>query len=216
MNKLSKASKKRVSQAIWQAQVIKELMTLNIDFMIEKATHHTNKHRFEDSNLKKKDKIYVLRKNIATSWSSKKLDQIKIESFEIVKNIRNINYELKLLDQMKIHLVFHKSFLKSTSTEISILIKLSNDYIMNQKDRYQMQKMMKESENFEDERKKYLVKWKDYDKFENTWELRSNLDNCRDVMIAYLKRRQNRFAKRNWTFVATSREKRIDRHRQLS
>ena len=133
-------------------------MTRNIDFMIEKATYHANKHRFENSNLKKRNKVYVLRKNIATSRSSKKLDQIKIESFEIVKNIRNINYELKLLDQMKIHLVFHKSLLESTSTKVSILIKLSNDYIMNQKDRYQVQKILKESENFEDERRKYLVK----------------------------------------------------------
>ena len=143
-------------------------MTRNIDFMIEKATYHANKHRFEVSNLKKKNKVYVLQKNIATSRSSKKLDQIKIESFEIVKNIRNINYELKLLDQMKIHLVFHKSLLESTSTKVLILIKLSNDYIMNQKDRYQVQKILKESENFDDERKRYLIKWKDYDKFENT------------------------------------------------
>ena len=126
--------------------------------MIEKATYHANKHRFENSNLKKRNKVYVLRKNIATSRSSKKLDQIKIESFEIVKNIRNISYELKLLDQMKIHLMFHKSLLESTSTEISILIKLSNDYVMNQKNRYQVQKILKESENFEDERRKYLVK----------------------------------------------------------
>ena len=158
----------------------------------------------------------MLRKNIATSRSSKKLDQIKIESFEIVKNIRDINYELKLLDQMKIHFVFHKSLLELTSKKVSILIKLSNDYIMNQKDRYQMQKILKESENFEDERRRYLIKWKDYDKFENTWELRSNLDNCQNVMIAYLKHRRNRFAKINWAFVATSREKRVDRYRQQS
>ena len=165
--------------------------------MIEKATYQANKHRFEDSNLKKKNKIYVLRKNIATSRSNKKFDQIKIESFEIIKNIRDINYKLKLLDQIKIHSVFHKSLLKSTSTKVSILIKLSNDYIMNQKNRYQIQKILKESENFEDKRRKYLMKWKDYDKFENTWELRSNFDNCQNVMIAYLKRRRNRFAKRN-------------------
>ena len=184
--------------------------------MIEKTTYHVNKHRFEDSNLKKRKKVYLLRKNIATSRSNKKLDQIKIESFEIVKNIRNINYELKLLDQMKIHLVFHKSLLESTSTKVSILTKLSNDYIMNQKNRYQVQKILKKSENFENERRKYLMKWKDYDKFENTWELRSNLDNCQNVMIAYLKRRQNRFATRNWAFVATSREKKIDRYRQQS
>ena len=158
LNRLLKASKKRISQAVQQAQVIKELMTRNIDFMIEKTTYHANKHRFENSNLKKKNKIYMLRKNIATSRSNKKLDQIKIESFEIVRNIRDINYELKLLDQMKIHLVFHKSFLKSTSTEVSILIKLSNDYIMNQKNRYQVQKILKKSENFKDERKRYLVK----------------------------------------------------------
>ena len=133
-------------------------MTRNIDFMIEKATYHVNKHRFENSNLKKKNKVYVLRKNIATSRLNKKLNQIKIESFEIIKNIRNINYELKLLDQMKIHLVFHKSLLESTLTKVSILIKLSNDYIMNQKDRYQIQKILKENENFEDERKRYLMK----------------------------------------------------------
>ena len=133
-------------------------MTRNIDFMIEKATYHANKHRFEDSNLKKKNKVYVLRKNVATSRSSKKLDQIKIESFEIVRNIRNISYELKLFDQMKIHLVFHKSLLEFASAKVSILTKLSNDYIMNQKDRYQVQKILKESENFKDERRRYLVK----------------------------------------------------------
>ena len=216
LNRLSKTSKKIISQAIQQTQVIKELMTRNINFMIEKATYHANKHRFENSNLKKRNKIYVLRKNIATSRSSKKLDQIKIESFEIVKNIRNISYELKLLDQIKIHFVFHKSLLESASTKISILRKLSNDYIMNQKDRYQVQKILEESENFENKRRKYLVKWKDYDKFENTWELKSNLDNCQNAMIAYLKRRQNRFARRNWAFVATSREKKVDRHRQQS
>ena len=214
LNRLSKVSKERVSQTVQQVQVIKELMTRNIDFMIEKATYHANKHRFEDSNLKKRNKVYVLRKNIATSRSSKKLDQIKIESFEIVKNIRDINYELRLLDQMKIYLVFHKSLLESTSKKISILIKLSNDYIMNQKNRYQIQKILKESKNFEDERRIYLVKWKDYDKFENTWELRSNLDNCQNAMIAYLKRRRDRFARRNWAFVSTFREKRVDRRRQ--
>ena len=216
LNRLLKTSRKKVSQTIQHAQVIKELMTRNIDFMIEKATYHANKHRFENSNLKKRNKIYVLRKNIATTRSNKKLDQIKIESFDIVKNIRDISYELKLLDQIKIYLVFHKSLLKSTSTKISILIKLSNDYIMNQKDRYQMQKLLKKSQNFENERKRYLMKWKDYDKFENTWELKSNLDNCQNAMIAYLKRRRNRFARRNWAFVATSREKRVDRYRQQS
>ena len=151
LNRLLKTSKKRISQTIQQVQVIKELMTRNIDFMIEKVTYHANKHRFEDSNLKKRDKVYVLRKNITTSRSSKKLDQIKIELFEIVKNIRDINYELKLLDQMKIHLVFHKSLLESTSKKVSILIKLLDDYIINQKDRYQIQKILKKSEDFEDE-----------------------------------------------------------------
>ena len=35
-------------------------------------------------------------------------------------------------------------------------------------------------------------------------------------MIAYLKRRRDRFAKKNWAFVATSREKKVDRYRQQS
>ena len=70
----------------------------------------------------------MLRKNNATLRSNKKLNQIEIELFEIVKNIRDINYELKLLDQMRIYLVFHKLFITLTSTKVLILIKLSNDY----------------------------------------------------------------------------------------
>ena len=169
-------------------------MTRNIDFMIEKTTHQINKHRFENSNLKKRNKVYVLRKNVAISRSSKKLNQIKIESFEIVRNIRDISYELKLLDQMKIHLVFHKALLESTSTKVLILTKLLDDYIMNQEDRYQVQKISEKSENFENERKKYLVKWKDYDEFENTWELRSNFDNrlpWQELKAAFMTKRRN-------------------------
>ena len=98
---------------------------------------------------------------------------------------------------MKIHFVFHILLLKSTSTKVSILIKLSNDYIMNQRDRYQIQKILKKSENFENEQRKYLVKWKDYNKFENIWELKSNFHNCQNVIIAYLKHRRNRFVKKN-------------------
>ena len=71
----------------------------------------------------------MLRKIIATSQSRKKLNQIEIESFEIMRNIRDISYELKLLDQMRICLMFHKALLESISIKISILTKLSNDYI---------------------------------------------------------------------------------------
>ena len=57
--------------------------------------------------LQVKDRIYLLRKNIKIKRLSSKLEYKKLGSFRI-KQVKNIlNYELILLKQMKIHLVFY-------------------------------------------------------------------------------------------------------------
>ena len=51
--------------------------------------------------LKKRDKIYLLQKNIKIIKLSNKLNHIKIKSFKIVKNIKKTSYELKLPEDMQ-------------------------------------------------------------------------------------------------------------------
>jgi hypothetical protein len=62
--------------------------------------------------LKEGDKVYLLRKNIATKRLSDKLDHKKLGPFKIAKIKSLVNYRLKLLKTIKIHLVFYVSLLK--------------------------------------------------------------------------------------------------------
>ena len=64
------------------------------------------------SQLKERNKIYLLTRNLKTKKKSKKLNHVKIKSFfiKIVKG--SINYELDLLKNVKVFLVFHVSLLE--------------------------------------------------------------------------------------------------------
>ena len=50
--------------------------------------------------LKKRDKVYLLQKNIEMTRLSNKLDHVKIRSFKIIRNIKETSFELKLLKEM--------------------------------------------------------------------------------------------------------------------
>ena len=50
--------------------------------------------------LKKRDRVYLLQKNIETTRLSNKLNYIKIRSFKIIRNIKEVSFKLKLLKDM--------------------------------------------------------------------------------------------------------------------
>ena len=67
--------------------------------------------------------------------SSNKLNHVKIRSFKIIRNIKNISFELKLSEGMWWkHSVFHIFLLKSASLKVSILTQVSENYLINKKD----------------------------------------------------------------------------------
>ena len=51
--------------------------------------------------LKKRNKVYLLSKNIETTRSSDKLNHVKIRSFRIIRNIKEVSFKLKLLKSMQ-------------------------------------------------------------------------------------------------------------------
>ena len=85
--------------------------------------------------LKKKNKVYLLQKNIETTRSSSKLNHIKIKPFRIIRNIKEISFKLKLSENMwQKHSVFHVLLLKLASDSVSVLKQVSHNYLIKQKD----------------------------------------------------------------------------------
>ena len=72
------------------------------------------------SQLKKKNKIYLLTKNLKTKKISKKLNHVKIDSFFIKQQKESVNYELNLFSDIKIHSIFHVSLLKLADSKTFI------------------------------------------------------------------------------------------------
>ena len=79
---------------------------------------YANKSRFKRSRLREKDLIYLLRRNIKITRPSDKLDLKKIGPFKVKRNIRDINFELKLLPIIKIYPIFHILLLKPAYPDI--------------------------------------------------------------------------------------------------
>ena len=135
--------------------------------------------------LKKKNRVYLLWKNIKITRSSSKLDHVKFEPFRIVRSIKETSFKLKLLEEMsRKYSVFHIFLLESASTEVSELTKVSDNYLIKQKEWYEVQKILKHKKI--NDQQHYLVKWKKYSDLKNIWELTENLDKCACIIENYL------------------------------
>ena len=127
--------------------------------------------------LKKKNKVYLLQKNIETTRPSNKLNHIKIKSFKIVRNIKETSYKLRLpKDMQQKHSVFHVLLLESALKEVLILTQISDNYLMKQEERYEVEWILQHKDI--DSKCHYLVKWKEYLVSENMWEPMKNLNEC--------------------------------------
>jgi len=143
-------------------------------------TLYANKKRDRESTLKKKDKAYLLRRNIKTKRSSNKLNYTKLESFKILEEKRLINYELNLSTSMKIHSIFHISLLKSADSNTSIQTESSDIDSESQNVEYEVENILNQ-QNIKDQ-SHWLVKWKDYEHIKDTWESKRNLKNCQMLL----------------------------------
>ena len=62
--------------------------------------------------LKRGDKVYLQRKYIKIKRFNIKLDFKKIRPFEIIKKVRLVNYQLKLLKRSRLYPIFYISLLE--------------------------------------------------------------------------------------------------------
>jgi hypothetical protein len=71
-----------------------------------------NKSKLKRSRFRKKDLVYLLRRNIKIIRPNDKLDYKKFGPFRIKRNIKDINYKLYFLLTIRIHPIFHISLLE--------------------------------------------------------------------------------------------------------
>ncbi len=143
-------------------------------------TLYANKKKDRESTLKKRDKAYLLRRNIKTKRSSNKLNHTKLKSFEILEEKKSINYKLNLSAFMKIHSIFHIFLLKSADSNTIIQTESSDIDSENQNVKYEVKNILNQ-QNIKDQ-SHWLVKWKDYEHIEDTWKSKRNLKNCQMLL----------------------------------
>jgi len=113
-------------------------------------TLYANKKRGKRSTFKKRNKTYLLRRNIKTKRSSNKLNYMKLESFKILEEKKLINYKLNLSASMKIHLIFHISLLKFADSNTSIQTKSSEINSESQNIKYEVENILNQ-QNIKDQ-----------------------------------------------------------------
>ena len=182
---------------IEQLQLLQKELQKNIWFLSKRMTLYINKKRDRESTLKEKNKVYLLRRNIKTKRSSNKLNHTKLESYKILEVKELINYKLDLSASMKIHSIFHICLLKSANSNTSIQTESSEIDSESQNVEYEVEDIL-DQQNIIDQFH-WLIKWKDYDHIENTWESEKNLKNCQKLLRQFqqknstISRNQKRF-----------------------
>ena len=147
----------QVNITVTEMQKLHKELKKNIEFLSHRSVFYHNQHRSEESMLKKKNKVYLLQKNIETTRSSSKLNYVKIRSFKIIRNIKEVSFELELSkDMQQKHSVFHVSLLEPASNTVSVLEQVSDNYLIKQEDQYKVKSILKHKNV--NRQKHYLVK----------------------------------------------------------
>ncbi len=162
---------------------IAEIKKLHRDLMnrIQQQTEWTT----EVKPFVVEERVYLRTNNIHVKWRSKKLNNKSIKPFKIKRNVKGLSYELDLLKKMWIHSVFHAFMLQCCNQFISLqIIEMSVE--LNEK--YHVENILEK--RMISGKAHYLVKWKEYNTSENTWELKENLLNCARTLQQFERRAQ--------------------------
>ncbi len=162
---------------------LQEYLSTDIQFLAARSATYHNKKRETAPALKEGDKVYLLRKNIATTRPSNKLDHTKMGPFRIDKVKGPVNYQLQLPPRMKIHPVFHVSLLEPADPSTPLMTGIPENYLQDPNSEYEIQKIL--DDDTIDGQRHYLIKWKGFNTSENTWEPPEHLTHCQDLIRQY-------------------------------
>jgi hypothetical protein len=108
---------------------------------MKKVVSYYNKYCNIEPILKKRDKVYLIQRNIQTKQPSTKLDHKKLGLFKIKRIIKLVNYKLVLPKTINIHPVFHISFLKLVLSGV-LLVPITEIEPINPNIKYKIEKIL--------------------------------------------------------------------------
>ena len=151
---------------------------LRSDLMIVKEKMRNRKSE-KEKIFKKEDKVYLQIRNLNLKEEIKKLEHTAKKSFQMIKNIRNTTYELKILN-FKIHNVFSASLLNKANLNTSLTKTLK---VKTKEKEYEISKILKERKNMK--RKEFLISWKKFESENNQWKSEQNVKHARRAVVKF-------------------------------
>jgi hypothetical protein len=122
-------------------KIFHEELTADLVFFTKKIILYYDIYRNIEPIFKKRDKVYLIRRNIQTKQPNTKLDHKKLEPFRIKRVIRLVNYKLVLPKTMNIYPVFYISFLKLVLLEI-LLVLITEIELVNPNIKYKIKEIL--------------------------------------------------------------------------
>ena len=144
-----------------------EWIKINAIDVNQKMIVRINKFRFS-INFEIKNYVWLNRRHIKMIRSFDKLNDKKLNSFQIIKR-RNIVYELKLFDDMHIHSVFHFWLLRKNFK--NSLNEQQNDFskfvIVNEAFEWELNNIIQSRYHYH--RLQYRCKWSNWNSHDRIW-----------------------------------------------
>jgi hypothetical protein len=160
----SEIDNQAASLQVLDLKVFHEKLATDLVFFTKRIVSYYDEYYSIELILKKKDKIYLIQRNIQTKQPNTKLDHKKLGLFKIKRIIRLVNYKLVLPKTINIYLVFHISLLELVLLGV-LLVPITKIEPVNPNAEYKVEEILdhKQVRNYI----KYLVKWIDYPYSEN-------------------------------------------------
>jgi len=171
-----------------------------LDEVLKNRVQTVNQQYAEQYDAKREQKSYNVRNrvwlnahNIQTYLLNRKLGLKRFEPFQIIDKIEKQAYKLDIPAKWRIHPVFNVLLLKPFKSSSDYANQSQEDGFKSMKIleklpsklEYKVEELMNSKRNLNT--LYYLVKWKDYDESENTWEPAGNLQHLATNIRAFHK-----------------------------
>jgi hypothetical protein len=172
-----------------------ELARNNILIAQERQQHYTNLNR-KDISFQVGDQVLLSTSDLRLKMKiTPKLTSRYIGPFKIKKVLSRLNYELELPSSIHIHPVFHISKLRIYHESERFHFNHPNKEsrpppeLIDEEEEWEVEKILdrRERKVGRGKRIEYLIKWKGYPEWENTWEPTNNLIHSKELINEFEK-----------------------------